>query len=154
MAIFKHVLVATDFSDASQAAVKLAVEMARTLGSDLTVVHTCEVPIYAYSDRSIAPVDLLSPLIDIAKERLGELMRSVAETCPNAKSVVEVGVPADRITAVAEETRADIIVIGTHGRRGIAHALLGSVAERVVRLSPIPVLTVHSHREGRANASG
>jgi nucleotide-binding universal stress UspA family protein len=144
MAIFKHVLAATDFSEASERALALAVEMARSPGSDLTVVHTCEVPVYAYTDMSFAPLDLLSPIVDVAKEKLTELMGRLATVCPGAKSVLEVGVPWEQILGVAAETGADLIVMGTHGRRGVAHALLGSVAEKVVRLSPVPVLTVRA----------
>jgi nucleotide-binding universal stress UspA family protein len=138
------VLVATDFSEASERAVTLAVELARSPGSGLTVVHTCEVPVYAYTDMSFAPLDLLSPVVDVARERLGELMGRLAAVCPGAKSVLEVGVPWERILGVAAVTGADLIVMGTHGRRGVAHALLGSVAEKVVRLSPVPVLTVRA----------
>ncbi len=144
MAIFEHVLAATDFSEASERALALAVEMARSPGSGLTVVHTCEVPAYAYSDMSFAPLDLLSPVVDVARAKLAELMGPLAAACPGAKSVLKIGVPWEQILGVAAETDADLIVVGTHGRRGVAHALLGSVAEKVVRLSPVPVLTVRA----------
>jgi nucleotide-binding universal stress UspA family protein len=144
VAIFRHVLPATDFSEASQRALTLAAELARSSGSDLTVVHTCEVPVYAYTDMSFAPVDLLSPVVDLAEEKLGEVMRPLAAVCPAAKSVLKVGVPWEQILGAAAQAGADLIVMGTHGRRGVAHALLGSVAEKVVRLSTVPVLTVRA----------
>jgi nucleotide-binding universal stress UspA family protein len=142
--LFKHILLATDFSEASQNALTLAVDMAHTLGCDLTVVHACEIPVYAYSELSMAPVDLLSPVVELAGEKLADLMTSLARRPPRAKSVLKVGVPWEEILAVAAETAADLIVMGTHGRRGVAHALLGSVAEKVVRMSPVPVMTVRA----------
>lgn len=144
MAIFRHVLVATDLSDASQAAIGLAIDLSRTLGARLTVVHACEIPVYAYTpEMALAPVDLLTPVVDAARGKLAELMKQVATSCPGATSLLEVGVPAERILAAAAAAGADLVVLGTHGRRGVAHALLGSVAEKVVRRSPVPVLTVH-----------
>jgi nucleotide-binding universal stress UspA family protein len=143
MAPFRRVLVATDLSETSQGALKLAIELARTLGSELTVLHTCEIPAYSYTpELAMAPVDLLSPVVDAARVRLTELMRQVHESCPGARSLLEVGVPAERILSAASAAGADLIVVGTHGRRGVAHALLGSVAEKVVRSSPVPVLAV------------
>jgi nucleotide-binding universal stress UspA family protein len=144
MAIFRHLLVATDLSDASRRAMDLAIDLSRALGADLTVVHTCEVPVYTYTpEMAMAPVDLLSPVVDAARVKMGQEMRQVRATCPGAKSLLEVGAPAEKILATAAASGADLIVVGTHGRRGVAHALLGSVAEKVVRLSPVPVLTVH-----------
>ncbi len=103
--------------------------------------HTCEVP--AYNDFA-APIDLITPLAEFAQSKLDDLLPSIRAECPDAKGVIKVGVPWEQILAVAAEVRADLIVMGTHGRRGIAHAIMGSVAERVVRLSAIPVLTVRS----------
>jgi nucleotide-binding universal stress UspA family protein len=143
MATFRHVLVATDLSESSQAALKQAIELTRTPGTDLTVVHTCEIPVYSYTpEMAMAPVDLLTPVVDAARARLEELMRQVRKECPGAQSLLEIGVPADKILSAAASSGADLIVMGTHGRRGLAHAMLGSVAEKVVRRATVPVLTV------------
>jgi nucleotide-binding universal stress UspA family protein len=143
MTTFRHVMVATDLSESSQAALKLALDLARTPGADLTVVHTCEIPVYSYTpEMAMAPVDLLTPAVDAARARLEELMRQVRKECPGAESLLEIGIPADKILSAAASCGADLIVMGTHGRRGLAHAMLGSVAEKVVRRSPVPVLTV------------
>jgi nucleotide-binding universal stress UspA family protein len=141
MATFKRILAATDFSEASRDALHLAQSLARESSADLIVTHTCEVPTYT---DFVAPFDLITPLADLARSKLDELLLSIRAECPDAKGVIKVGVPWEQILAVATEVGADLIVMGTHGRRGFAHAIIGSVAERIVRLSAIPVLTVRS----------
>jgi nucleotide-binding universal stress UspA family protein len=141
MATFKHILAATDFSDASRRALEVARSLARETGAELTVVNTCEMP--AFIDFGVT-ADVVTPLADAAEAKLDELLRAVRADCPGAKGVVRVGVAWEQILVVAAEVGADVVVMGTHGRRGIAHAILGSVAERVVRLSDVPVLTVRS----------
>jgi nucleotide-binding universal stress UspA family protein len=144
MGVFKHVLLATDFSDASSRALDLALAMARD-GAELTIVHVCEVP--AFTELS-GTIDLVTSVSDAARARLEEHMGPIRKAFPAAKAVLEVGTAWEQILAAAAAARADVIVMGTHGRRGFAHALLGSVAERVVRLSPLPVLTVPSGAAG------
>ncbi|WP_242343415.1 universal stress protein [Anaeromyxobacter terrae] len=141
MATFKHVLAATDFSEASGRALEMACTIARDSGARLTVAHVAEVPTYT---EFAAPVDLVTPITDLAETKLEELLKSVRDVCPGVKGAVRVGAPWEQILAAAAEVGADLVVVGTHGRRGFAHAFMGSVAERVVRLSPIPVLTVRS----------
>ena len=141
MTPFKHVLAATDFSESSGRALEMAVTIARDAGAQLTVAHVCEVPAYT---EFAAPVDLVTPITDLAEKKLGELLASVRDVCPGVKGNVRVGAPWEQIIAAAEEVKADLVVVGTHGRRGFAHAFMGSVAERVVRLSTVPVLTVRS----------
>jgi nucleotide-binding universal stress UspA family protein len=141
MSTFKRILAATDFSEASRDALDLARALAHEAGAELTVMHACEVPAFT---EFAASVDLITPLEELGRSKLDALLPSVRAECPGAKGVIKVGVAWDEILAVAAEVRADLIVMGTHGRRGVVHAILGSVAERVVRLSTIPVLTVRS----------
>ena len=144
MPTFKHLLAATDFSEASRAAVEIARAMAGETGAALTVVHVCEVP--GYSETGPIPYDLAIPVVTQAHAELDPLMTHVREACPGASSIVRIGAAPEQILAAAGDVRADLIVLGTHGRRGFSHAMMGSVAERVVRLSPVPVLTVRSRR--------
>jgi len=144
MEVFKHVLVATDFSEASSGAVDLALALAQGMGADLTVMHACEVP----PNTDVALFDLTTPIVELQRSKLEERMVSIRKICPAAKAVVNMGAPWEQILAAATESRADVIVVGTHGRRGVAHAVIGSVAERVVRHSEIPVLTVRSRPPG------
>jgi len=144
MATFKHIVAATDFSEASRAALELARSVASESGADLTIVHVCEVP--GYSGTGPIAYDLVTPIATQAQVQLDALLDHVRQACPRATGLVKVGAPAEQILAVAGDARADLVVMGTHGRRGLAHAVMGSVAERVVRLSPVPVLTVRSRR--------
>jgi nucleotide-binding universal stress UspA family protein len=141
VATFHRILIPTDFSEPSEQALRIALEMARGAGADVVLLHICEIPTYAYVGIA-TPVDLLSPLAELAGQKLDELLKSLRTGFPGARSVLKVGVPWEQILATISEVGADLVVMGTHGRRGVAHALLGSVAEKIVRLSPVPVLTV------------
>ncbi len=141
MSLFKHILVPTDFGQSSKKALDVAIELARTVGAEITILHTCEIPARAYA---ITPVDLLSRLTDAARKELDDLVATLRQRCPSCDSVLKVGVPWEEILGAVAETGADLVVMGTHGHRGIAHTLLGSVAEKIVRMSPVPVLTVRS----------
>lgn len=143
MFVFKHVLVATDFSEASGLALELAASIARQAGATLTVVHACELPIYP---EAIPSADLLTPITAAAGKRLDAVVTGLRDRCPGALPLLRVGAAWEEILAAAAEVGADLVVVGTHGRRGLSHAVLGSVAERVVRLSPIPVLTVRGRQ--------
>jgi nucleotide-binding universal stress UspA family protein len=91
-----------------------------------------------------APVDLVTPLADAADEQLAAVLPALRARHPGVEGLVRVGVPWEQILAAAAEVSAELVVVGTHGRRGLAHVVLGSVAERVVQLSPVPVLTVRA----------
>lgn len=140
MPVFDRILVATDFSEASGPALDLAVALAHG-ASRLIVVTVAELP--STVDLS-APVDLLTPLADAADQQLTALLARVRARRPQVEGIVRVGVAWEQILAAAAELGADLVVLGTHGRRGLAHVVLGSVAERVVQLSPVPVLTVRA----------
>ncbi len=141
MAVFKRVLVASDFSESSTRAVDLAVAIARDAGAALDVVHVCEIPMYGDFAGSI---DFVSSLTEAANRKLGDLVASVRSACPATRGLVRIGVAWEQILLAAAEVGADVIVLGTHGRRGVAHALIGSVAERIVRVSDIPVVTARA----------
>jgi nucleotide-binding universal stress UspA family protein len=142
MPTFKHIVAATDFSETSRAAVALARDLSCETGATLTVVHVCEVQ--GLSRGGPLPYDELAPVAARAQARIEELIASLRRACPGATALVKLGAPAEQILAVAADVRADLIVLGTHGRHGLAHAVLGSVAEKVVRAAPVPVLTVRS----------
>jgi nucleotide-binding universal stress UspA family protein len=125
-----HVLVATDFGPASACALETACAMAVAMSGRLTVLHVLE-PVAA-GMRPSAPTEL--------EAALASARRKVAA----AQSVLRVGVPSDEILRAAAELEADFLVVGTHGRRGIARAWLGSVADSVVRRSTAPVVTVQA----------
>jgi nucleotide-binding universal stress UspA family protein len=141
MGVFKNVVLASDFSEASAAAVELAIAIVRQDGAALTVVHVCELPVLP---ETVPPVDLIKAITDADEMRLDALLATIRYRCPEARRVLRMGAAWEEILAVAAEVKADLVVVGTHGRRGLVHAMLGSVAERVVRLSTVPVLTVRA----------
>jgi nucleotide-binding universal stress UspA family protein len=144
MALFRHVLVATDFSQCSERALELGIKTADALGAELTIVHAWDVPAYVYTNPSFIPSDVVTPILDAAKDQLKEAGETARQVIPNAAVMLRQGVAWREILAAREELGADVIVIGTHGRTGLAHVFLGSVAEHVVRSAPVPVITVHA----------
>ncbi len=141
---FTKVLVATDFSPSADHAIEMAADVATRYGAKLVIVHAWDVPSLGYGGMMQSPVDFITPIEQAARQQLEILTKDL-----RAKSKLEIetllyqGVAWDRILAAIKETKADLVVVGTRGRTGLSHAILGSVAERVVRLSPVPVLTVH-----------
>jgi nucleotide-binding universal stress UspA family protein len=140
---FGHILVATDFTESAQCAVDLAVEMCHKFAADLTLVHCWEAPSYSYGGGLYVPVDLITPIEKGASRALEEALTELKKRIPGAKSVLRSGSAWEEILVTATAIQADLIVVGTHGRRGLNRALLGSVAEKVVRMAEMPVLTVH-----------
>jgi nucleotide-binding universal stress UspA family protein len=137
---FANILVPTDFGESARQAADLAVGMATTFESKLTLVHGFEVPAYAYSGLNMSTVDYLNPIEDAARKQLEEELARVSEQWPRSSALFLKGAPWQGILQACEEVHPDLIVMGTHGRKGLSHILLGSVAERVVRLAPVPVL--------------
>jgi nucleotide-binding universal stress UspA family protein len=141
----RRILFATDFSAASERARHVAGELGKTFDADVTVLHVIDGPSYPY------PIVLSDAARSAARSDLDHL--AAAFRCAGVRTEVAVreGYAADEIVAAANENATDLIVLGTHGRRGLSHLLMGSVADRVLRLSPVPVLTVPPHEPSEAN---
>ena len=139
---FNHLLVPVDFSASSHQALESAIDLSRRFGSRLTLVHVHETPAYVYGGMTFATADLLGPIEEAAREHLDKTLREVQAVIPAAKAILRRGTAAVEILEVIEEQHPDLVVMGTHGRTGVSHALLGSVAERIVRFSTTPVLTI------------
>ena len=140
--MFKHILLPTDFGTYSARATELGIELAKTFDAALTLVHAYEFQAYTYESLAYVSQDLLGAIETAARDQLDKTLASVRTKLPAAKSELRTGIPWQQILAAIEDTHADLVVMGTHGRRGISHALLGSVTEKIVRMSPVPVLTV------------
>lgn len=135
---FERVLVATDFSDPAYRALERAIDLARRYEARLHVVHVWETP------TLVGPgAEWMASIEADARARLDELVAGLRAGKLEVGATLAQGAPWERILAVAEAERADLLVIGTHGRTGLRRALIGSVAERVVRHASAPVLTVH-----------
>lgn len=140
MKLFKHILVATDFADSSARAVDLAIKLALGFDADLTLLHVCEVPVYPYAEPMLTPLNLAT-MRQAATTRLAEALDQIKEQLPRAKSVLDMNRPAAGILSAIDSLKPDLVVMGTHGRHGFGYLLFGSVADKVVRLSKVPVLT-------------
>lgn len=141
---YKHILVPVDFSESSRHALELGIELATTFKASLTLIHVWEIPTYPYMELVPTNIDYLTPVENAAKAKLAETVAEIEARLPGVKSLLKVGNPWEQILTAIAGHGIDLVVMGTHGRRGLSHVLLGSVAEKIVRLSPVPVLTAHS----------
>jgi universal stress protein A len=130
----QRILCAVDFSDASAAALAYAGRLARSSRAELVLVHAFDIP------ASLTYADVENPADPTVRQRLEELSLSSSET--RAVRVLHAGPPGEVICWLAQHHECDLIVMGTHGRTGLKHLLLGSVAEFVMRHARCPVATV------------
>ena len=151
------ILAATDFSEDSELALTYAEDLARKFGAEVIVLHV---------DQPLAPVMVspdLGPAMDVgamsriaeeqrllAQRELDKIVQRLRDSGLKARSLLKVGSPFLEIIQTAHSDGVDLIVMGTHGRTGLAHVLMGSVAERVVQKAACPVLTIrHPDRKFR-----
>ena len=148
---FTRILVPTDFSTASDAALATAKELAERFGASVHLLHVLEDPYstsaYATEVYGYLPPGLKESWQQDAEARLNALLPPEERTRFGGTTGVIFGSPAKSIIEHAEGNGMDLIVMGTHGRSGVSHLLLGSVAERVVRTARCPVMTVRSIAE-------
>jgi nucleotide-binding universal stress UspA family protein len=141
----RTILVPIDFGDASIAALDYAVDLADGADAKVYVLHTFEIPLVGLPDGLIvATAELTTRIVDVAQKALDDALRRYDGRNVVVTPLLRQGDPREVIVRLAEELGADLVCMGTHGRRGIERALLGSVAESVVRTSRAPVLTTHA----------
>jgi len=141
---FEHILVPTDFAAASSEAVELALALASKFDAQVTLLHTWEIPAYPYVEYIASSFNLADSMEKAATGALAAAFKDLQARLPRAKSVLKMGLPWQEIVVAVQDLKVDLVVMGTHGRRGFNHLIMGSVAEKVVRLCPVPVLTVRS----------
>lgn len=141
----KTLLVPTDFGEASDRALAYAVGLGQKLGAEVVVLHSYEIPMVGFPDGAmVATAELTSRILEGAQAGLDRsVTRHKGDGVP-LKGVIRQGDPWRSVLDAAKEFSAGMIVMGTHGRKGLPRALIGSVAEKIVRTSPVPVLTVHA----------
>jgi nucleotide-binding universal stress UspA family protein len=146
MIVLKKIMVATDFSEPSEAALAYGQQLARTFGAELTLFHAVgDIAARASGGDGFAFIDpvLQTQIETSAREKAGSLISDEDRDQLRARAVVVTAASAAAaITEYAHREQVDLIIVGTHGRSGVAHLVMGSVAERVVRTAPCPVLTV------------
>lgn len=144
----RRLLVPTDLSPASLVGLDYAVELARPFKAEVVLLHVVEPIVYA------TPTDLYGTTTDLGsvlqeqersgRAQLAKLQQRYGRKVAKLRAVQQTGTPYVAITSAAKKLKADLIVMSTHGRTGLSHLFLGSVAEKIVRTSPCPVLTVRA----------
>jgi len=149
METIKKILVATDFSDTADSALQRATQLASELGAELVVLYVLDSsPFVTGSEAALGSLSLLEVHRAAMEQRLESLARQLAAKHVRALTRLGYGVAHREIVATAEQEQVELIVMGTHGRGGFKHMLMGSVAERVARTASVPVLTVHLDPQG------
>ena len=148
----KNILVPTDLSEGAEQALDYACELATKLDATIHLVNVIGIPALGVPELGVA---MTATMID---SMVGENQKAIddlaARKSPHARIgqvLLKTGDARDLINQTAVEVGADLIVMGTHGRRGVSRALLGSIAETVVRSAPCPVLTVRTHKDKHAD---
>lgn len=140
------ILVAVDFSPGNDAVVDEALVLARALATRVVLLHVYDIPMPGFPGEPI-PAEFVARIASAARTSLDALAAKHASADASVMTELGQGDPRDVILAKARELGARMIVVGTHGRRGLKRALLGSVAEAVVRSSHVPVLTIRTGGE-------
>jgi nucleotide-binding universal stress UspA family protein len=143
---FNRILVATDFTEASTPAFQEAIELAKGNGSELLIGHAYQPPVMTQAD-AVAPGvydEWDRNLRARVTEKLEGLVHAATKAGVQAKPLVLTGAAYDAIVDAAKKSKADLVVMGTHGRKGVSRFFLGSVASRVISTAPCPVLTVRA----------
>jgi nucleotide-binding universal stress UspA family protein len=136
--------------DGYEPTIQVAKQLAAALGAEVVLCHIVFPPVSAYPD--LTPALFAQLTVDVERAARAK-MAEIAFTAGDLRTVVALGEPAAQILEVIEAEKPAFAVLGTHGRRGIGRLLLGSVAERVLRQSTIPVVTVRPPAHARAKAA-
>ena len=145
---WKTILVPHDFSASANHATAIARDEARLHGASIVLLHVVDLPYQLGPDAVIVPPETGAPIsikeyaIQSAENHLQDIVNRLAKDDTTATAVVAVGTPVDEINRTIDDHRVDLVVMGTHGRTGLRHLMAGSVTERVVRTSKVPVLTI------------
>lgn len=146
----EHLLATIDFSTCSKKALDYAVHLAQKMKGRLALLHVFESPFFYPAETSLgAYPEIYQWLQDFKQDelkKLNALTDQVRKEGIPVESIFKEGVPSVEIIRTAKEIGADLIVLGTHGRRGLSHVVMGSVAERVVREAPCPVFVVREKK--------
>jgi nucleotide-binding universal stress UspA family protein len=142
-AVFRKILVAVDNEPIAAHAADIAAELARQGGAELAFIHVIDPALVNAADTGLQPAVLVASAKDEARRMIADFHKRLPEQ-QAALEFVEIGEPASEIVGAAKDWPADLVVIGSHGRGGIRRALLGSVAEAVMRQAPCPVLVARA----------
>lgn len=144
----KHILVPTDFSEYANYALDYAIELAQKLQARLTLLHAVEtMPLEVAESATPRSPSYWQELGSDIEQNLEASVKRIHDVGLQGETMIVHGVPFQSIIDTARGQGADLIVMGTHGRTGLTHVLMGSVTEKVVRLAPCPVLVTRGTTE-------
>jgi universal stress protein A len=153
----KQILVPVDFSEVSMQALDYAVDLSKGFDAAVTALFVVEPLYYAAPPTAYGAATQVAMLLDdqrkLGREQLAKLAAKMEKKGVSFRTLLQEGTPYERIAATAKRIKADLIVMATHGRTGLSHLLMGSVAEKVVRLAPCPVLTLQGYKPRKARAA-
>ncbi|MBE7445276.1 MAG: universal stress protein [Planctomycetia bacterium] len=143
MVNIRNILCPIDYSVYSEMALKYAIEFAEKYQAKLYLVYVLDIRVYDINDPDLYNVNIVDEeTIHKLRERLLKCVNEDTKNKISVEAIVIQGVPFAEIIRAAKDYKIDLIVLGTHGRTGLSHAIMGSVAEKVVRKAPCPVLTI------------
>lgn len=141
----KSILCPVDFSDSSDHALTYAIALAQSYEATLKLLHVVQPPLMSVPGDPMVPEfssEVMEDITAASQRRLDEIAAKTREQVASVETKIATGSPFVEIITFAKDQNVDLIVVGTHGRTGLAHVMIGSVAEKVVRKAPCPVLTV------------
>ena len=141
---WKRICCPIDFSQPSQDAARVAARLSHRFESELQLLHVFQLPVYSFMDAAVSmPIRMVNELLERIDSFLADCAQEAKQLgAPKVLSTKVDGLPHVEIVRFARETGCDLIVMGTHGHTGVKHALIGSVAEKVIRSADCPVLTI------------
>jgi nucleotide-binding universal stress UspA family protein len=140
------ILVPVDFGETAAHALDSALDLAKALRAKVHVLHVYTIPVYGFPDGAfVTGPEVAVKIEEAAAKGLTDMLSRYRDRGIAIEHSIRQGSAHEEIVAAAKELPAQLVVMGTHGRGLLAHALLGSVTERVVRTSPVPVLTIRHH---------
>lgn len=148
--IWKTILVPHDFSSSANHAAAIARDEAKLHGAKIVLLHVIDLPYQIQPDTAIvpqpggAPISVKDYAVSTAEGHLNDLSTRLGKDGVHATGFIRVGNPVDEILRFIDDEKVDLVAMGTHGRTGLSHLLMGSVAERIVRASKVPVLTIRA----------
>jgi len=146
----KKILVAIDFSEITGAVISHGIYLAKAFDAQLKLLHVVHVPSLSEATSWMTPTissnverDIRTQVHSAVEAKLNEISDECGESCRGIEAIIREGVPFEQIIECAEAQEVDLIVLGTHGRTGLTHTIIGSVAERVVRRAPCSVFCIN-----------
>lgn len=144
MSSFETILVPTDFGDSAELALDQAIMLARAMKGTIDLLYVCPFPMAGALDAYIPTAETIEMMQEAGRKGLAASIEARKNSAVEIRPICMLGDARSCILDAAKDKGADLIVMGTHGRRGVSRFLFGSTAEAIVRTSPIPVLTVRA----------